>query len=289
MSIDYKAIAESELLGFKSEYKPINDIKYAIFTMGIPASGKSSSVSYILREIGIPVNSVVQLDPDDIMTRLDGYSDRLTIAQKTKFNRAAIIITSKILDSLIAEGISFVYFGTGRSHQSYSRYMRKTIKNDFINVLINVELDLEEAIRRNSKRNRSLGRNIITNINTTLKLPIKEGKPDTRLDQYQKLCDLVYSVNTLTKPPQIKLLKSKDSTISTQVEKTNNGMRKASARSKSANARSKSANARSVTSTRKANRGINTNTSRSSVRSTRKRKTVKYTENSSVNSTSNSN
>ena len=69
MSIDYTAIAEAELLSFKSKYKPIDDNKYAFFTMGIPASGKSSSVSYILSEMNLPTNSVVQLDPDDIMSR----------------------------------------------------------------------------------------------------------------------------------------------------------------------------------------------------------------------------
>ena len=214
MSIDYKAIAELEFKNFQEKYHGDYDTKYAIYTMGIPASGKSSSVGYILKKLGIPKQSIILLDPDDIMSRIEGYSNTLSSSNKTKFNRASIIITSKILDNLIENNMSFVYFGTGRSYQSYSRNMRKTSKHDFINILVNVELELEEAIRRNSKRKRSLGRNIIANINSTLKHPIKEGKPDTRLDLYQKLCDIVFQVNTNINPPKINLVKKKDGLLS---------------------------------------------------------------------------
>ena len=111
---------------------------------------KTSSAKHILEEMGIPHESIVFLDPDDVMSRLPGYKDSLKGNDLKLYNRNGIIISSKVHDMFIDEGISFIYFGTGRGYAGYAKNMRRTKKNDYTNVLINVTLDVESAVIRNS-------------------------------------------------------------------------------------------------------------------------------------------
>ena len=99
--------------------------KMSLYTMGLPASGKTTSAKNVLSEMSIPVNSIIFLDPDDIMTSIKGYKDSLRGDALQKYNRNAIIISSKVLDLFIEEGISFIYFGTGRGYAGYEKICEK--------------------------------------------------------------------------------------------------------------------------------------------------------------------
>tara|TARA_A100000164_G_C21624561_1_gene638202 strand:- start:44 stop:664 length:621 start_codon:yes stop_codon:yes gene_type:complete len=205
--MDFKQKAQSELRFLTKSYKPLPDSLFSMYTMGIPASGKTSSAKHILEEMGIPHESIVFLDPDDVMSRLPGYKDSLKGNELKLYNRNAIIISSKVHDMFIDEGISFIYFGTGRGYSGYARNMRRTKKNGYTNVLINVNLDVESAVIRNSLRTRSVGRSVIESISAALNEPVKKTSLEKRLEAYMKLCDFGYNVDTSTKPPEIDMIR----------------------------------------------------------------------------------
>ena len=205
--MDFNKIAQQEYILLTKRFKPLKSSKYAFYTMGLPASGKSTSAKNILEEMGIPQESIVFLDPDDIMSRINGYNDSLRGEALQKYNRNGIIITSKVLDLFLENDISFIYFGTGKSYSSYGRNMRKSKKLGFTNVLINVNLDVETAIQRNSMRSRSVGRSVIESISKTFDEPVKKTSPEKRLEAYMKLCNFGYTVDTSQNPPIISLIK----------------------------------------------------------------------------------
>lgn len=205
--MDFNEIASQEYIHLTTSYEPLESSKFALYTMGLPASGKTTSAKNTLKEMGIPLKSIVFLDPDDIMTRLKGYKDSLRGAALQKYNRNAIIISSKVLDMFLENDISFIYFGTGRGYAGYSRNMRKSKKLGFTNVLINVELDVETAISRNSMRSRSVGRSVIESISKTFDEPVKKTSPEKRLEAYMKLCNFGYRVDTSQNPPIIEMMK----------------------------------------------------------------------------------
>ena len=80
----------------------------------------------------------------------------------------------------LENGISFIYFGTGKGYSGYSRNMRKSKKSGFTNVLINGRLDVETAVMRNSLRSRSVGRSVIESISKTFDEPVKKTSPEKR-------------------------------------------------------------------------------------------------------------
>lgn len=205
--MDFNEIASQEYTHLTKSYEPLESSKFALYTMGLPASGKTTSAKNTLKEMGIPLKSIVFLDPDDIMTRLKGYKDSLRGAALQKYNRNAIIISSKVLDMFLENDISFIYFGTGRGYAGYSRNMRKSKKLEFTNVLINVELDVETAVMRNSMRSRSVGRSVIESISKTFDEPVKKTSPEKRLEAYMKLCNFGYRVDTSQNPPIIEMMK----------------------------------------------------------------------------------
>ena len=205
--MDFNKLALKEYTTLTNSYIPIGKSKFAIYTMGLPASGKTSSAKKTLAEMGIPLESIVFLDPDDVMTRLKGYSDSLRGEALQKYNRNAIIISSKVLDMFLENDISFIYFGTGKGYSSYSRNMRKSKKLEYTNVLINVELDVETAVSRNSMRSRSVGRSVIESISKAFDEPVKKTSPEKRLEAYMKLCDFGYKVDTSQNPPIIELMR----------------------------------------------------------------------------------
>ena len=76
MDFNEKAAIEFDFL--TKDFRPVDPgSKISMYTMGIPASGKTSSAKNILEEMSIPQNAIVFLDPDDVMTRLSGYKDSL--------------------------------------------------------------------------------------------------------------------------------------------------------------------------------------------------------------------
>ena len=178
------------------------------FTMGLPASGKTTHSKHVLKELGISPENIIHLDPDIILEKLRSHSRSSNLQY---LNKQSIIITSKIFNKLITNEnqYSIIYYGTGKSWSSYQTMINKAKKNGFSTGLINVSLDLETAIRRNSLRERSVGRSVITNINSRLHTPLTNKKTPkkylgkTNYEVLSSLVDFVFNIDTTNKSPTI--------------------------------------------------------------------------------------
>ena len=187
----------------------------AIYTMGIPASGKSTSVKYVLPRLKIKKNTIVDLDPDEIMMSFPQYSTNISDIAMASLNKAAVIISSKVLAKLIESKVSFVYYGTGKNFSSYRGMFSKTNKAGYVNGLINVQLNSDEAIMRNSARNRSVGPSVIKDISFSLKTGLNapryaKGKTPFEALRDLDIVDFVYEVDTSSNPPSVDLVKTSD-------------------------------------------------------------------------------
>ena len=153
--------------------------KYCIFTMGLPASGKTTNSKLVLEKLGIHKNKIIHLDPDIVMEDIKLISDSSNLSL---LNRNSVIITSKIFDKIVKNDIkySLIYYGTGKSWTSYRTMINKAKKNGYKTILISVILDLETAIRRNTIRGRnggrSVGSTVISNIHNRLTNPLSNSK-----------------------------------------------------------------------------------------------------------------
>ena len=68
--MDFNEIALTEYTQLTKSYIPMKSSKFSLYTMGLPASGKTTSAKNTLKEMGVPLESIVFLDPDDIMTEI---------------------------------------------------------------------------------------------------------------------------------------------------------------------------------------------------------------------------
>lgn len=179
-----------------------------LFTMGLPASGKTTHSERVLKKMHIDPKKIIHLDPDIILEKLRLLRRSSNLKS---LNKQSIIITSKIFNKLITNEnqYSIIYYGTGKSWSSYQTMINKAKKNGFSTGLINVTLDLETAIIRNSLRERSVGRNVITNISTRLYKPLTNSKTPkkylgkTNYEVLSSLVDFVFNIDTTNKSPTI--------------------------------------------------------------------------------------
>lgn len=214
MQFNYDSMAEAILKKMVTRYTASLKKPIAMFTIGIPASGKSSSVKYVLDTMGISKTAIVLLDPDEVMSEFPGYNNSLRGNTLREFNKAGVIVAKKIFDKLVEAKISFVYFGTGKGFSFYRGLLSKTNKAGYKNGLINVMLDSDEAINRNSKRARSVGPSVIKNISASLKSGLTapkyaKGKTPYEALSYLDFVNFAYEVDTSSNPPLIELAKSK--------------------------------------------------------------------------------
>jgi len=186
-----------------------------LFTMGLPASGKTTHSKEVLKILGINPENIIHLDPDIILEELRSI---MSSSNLKTINKQSIILTSKIFNMLITEEnqYSIIYYGTGKSWTSYQTMINKAKKNGYSTGLINVKLDVDTAIRRNSLRARSVGRSVITNINNRLSTPLtnkKTPKKHTGKTNYEvlsSLVDFVYDIDTTNTTPTVLKAKGKN-------------------------------------------------------------------------------
>ena len=69
-----------------------------IFTMGLPASGKTTHSKHVLKELKINPEKIIHLDPDIILEKLRRLRKSSNLQS---LNKQSIIITSKIFNKLI--------------------------------------------------------------------------------------------------------------------------------------------------------------------------------------------
>jgi tRNA uridine 5-carbamoylmethylation protein Kti12 len=196
-----------------------------LFTMGLPASGKTTHTKEALKKLNVNPNNIIHLDPDIILEKLRSI---MRTSNLQTLNRQSIIITSKIFNMLITDEnqFSIIYYGTGKSWSSYQTMINKAKKNGYTTGLINVILDLETAISRNSLRTRSVGRSVISNIHNRLSTPLTNKKTPkkhlgkTNYEVLSSLVDFVYNIDTTNTTPSI--LKAKGKHKSKSIYKNKN-------------------------------------------------------------------
>lgn len=145
----------------KESKKPI-----AIFMMGLPASGKSTSIVKVAEMFKLDLDSLIHVDPDIFMSKLEGYDS----SKASDFNMMGVQISSKILNKIYEiPKYNYVYYGTGKSYKSYITMINKAKKMGYETLLVYVKLDVVEAIKRSKKRERQLYDSIIKEIDHRLK------------------------------------------------------------------------------------------------------------------------
>ena len=186
--------------------------KYCIFTMGLPASGKTTNSKLVLEKLDIHKNKIIHLDPDIVMEDIKQNSSSSNLST---LNRNSVIVTSKIFDKIVTNEnkYSLIYYGTGKSWSSYRTMINKAKKNGYKTILINVILDLETAIRRNTLRGRnggrSVGSTVISNIHNRLTTPLSNSKTPkkylgkTNFEILKSLVDETYVLDNSRNTPSI--------------------------------------------------------------------------------------
>jgi predicted kinase len=123
----------------------MNNKKIAVFTIGIPASGKSTHINKYYKNFII-------LDCDKIKENLPNYNPK----KPEIFHSLSKKIIEKKLKKVLKGNKSFVYDSTGTNTDKLLSLIDKTKKAGFYNVLIYVIIDLKTAILRNRLRIRTI-------------------------------------------------------------------------------------------------------------------------------------
>ena len=139
----------------------------AFFMMGIPGSGKSTTINIVLENMGLTKDEFIDIDPDNFMATLDGYNN----TKAGRYNLSGVMMAGKIMDRInkSANKYKYIYYGTGKNFQNYITMINKARKNGYRTVLVNVTVDVSTAIERALKRSRSVNTKTITNINSRLR------------------------------------------------------------------------------------------------------------------------
>ena len=159
----------------KESRKPI-----AIFMMGLPASGKSTSIVKVSELLDIDLDSLIHVDPDIFMSKLDEYNN----SKASVFNLMGVQMSSKILNKIYeTPKYNYVYYGTGKSYKSYITIINKAKKFGYETLLVYVKLGVTESIKRSKKRERRLSNSIIRDINHRLKEKHRRKKGKVFVEQ----------------------------------------------------------------------------------------------------------
>ena len=183
-----------------------HDTPIAIFTMGIPGSGKTTvSKRFItenLHEIIPNTNSnsknssnkytfdeFIKCNPDEIMEYFKDYDPN----HPEQFLGIASRKTSALLNLIIKNDrkFSFVYDGTGSNASSYLSALQRAKSYGYTIVLIYVTLPVETAIKRASGRTRNVNPEdiirIFNKLNTPLPLTNKKHPGMLPFEIYKKV------------------------------------------------------------------------------------------------------
>lgn len=191
-----------------------SDDGIAIFMMGLPSSGKSTSIDIVLNDIGIPKDNIIHVDPDIFMNKIEGYNN----ARASNFNLSGVRIAREILKKIndSENKYNYIYYGTGKNYKDYLTIINKANKNEYRTILVNVELKLEEAIKRSKSRPRRVPSDIIKTINTKLRethtRKIKKIKKElTNFEILSDKVDFVYTIDNNSSKAVINYKSSRNS------------------------------------------------------------------------------
>lgn len=206
MEFTYDGIVSTIWKDIISKYKVSAGKPVAIFMMGIPASGKSTQINFLLskiqhRSIGsrFTEDMFVHIDPDIFMEYIPTYD----ASNASDFNKHGVIISSKIMINVLEEKYFFIYYGTGKNYKSYTTMINKAIKNNYFTILVHIDVELEIAMRRALERSRE-GRYIDPDIINSIYLSLhtenvvgrgNNKKNKTNLEILSEKVHLTYIIN----------------------------------------------------------------------------------------------
>jgi predicted kinase len=133
--------------------QPTTTKKEAIFLMGPPAAGKSSTRQKLFP--GLPV-----IDPDEIKKTLPGYDPK----NPSRVHLQSKVLARKQFEEMILGNSSFVYDTTGGNVERMLREMAEARENGFTITILQVTCSLEECLRRNRQRERTVPDEVVRSI-----------------------------------------------------------------------------------------------------------------------------
>lgn len=132
--------------------KVTKTMRKAILTMGLPASGKSTTLNNTVN-----INEYKLIDPDIIKQSHPDYDPK-----KPQLVHAwSQTETKKVFNSTVEEGTSLIVDGTGTDVVKMRNYINALRKGGYMVQLFYCKVSLETAIDRNSKRERTVPQDII--------------------------------------------------------------------------------------------------------------------------------
>ena len=64
--------------------------------MGIPGSGKTTTVNIVIENMGLIKDEFIDIDPDNFMAVLDGYKN----TKESKYNLSGVMMANKIMNRI---------------------------------------------------------------------------------------------------------------------------------------------------------------------------------------------
>ena len=148
----------------KSLFKNAQSSSLGIFVTGIPASGKSSTLSHVLAELNLPpIDTYVNLDMDLIrsfhreFTNAEPYEDLIPWFNETSNAEEMLYKDSDgLVQTMLRKKLSFVLPVHSKDTVAFVKYVQDEFGYDTI--LISLKIDLKTALKRAGLRANQTGR-----------------------------------------------------------------------------------------------------------------------------------
>lgn len=169
---------EKQLLKYKNK---TNDIKIAIFMMGIPGSGKTSILNTFLPNVlglllhNININSklndydldnFVLCNPDEIVKEEPGYS----INKHREFLPQAMRLNNKLLNEVLGK-YNFIYDATGKQFGHYLKKIKQAQELNYFTILVDVRTTILNCYIRMFQRERKINWKTIERLHQDIYTP----------------------------------------------------------------------------------------------------------------------
>ncbi|WP_028778729.1 AAA family ATPase [Shimazuella kribbensis] len=130
-----------------------NNIKEAVFLVGPPAAGKSTT------RFELYPNYLV-IDPDELKKELPGYDPK----NPSKVHLQSKILSRKLFEEYLSSDQSFVYDTTGGNEERMIKEIREAREKGFKIILLQVTCSLEVCLERNRLRERTVPDEVVESI-----------------------------------------------------------------------------------------------------------------------------
>lgn len=189
---------EKIVKGVLAESSGTAEKKIAVFLMGAPGCGKSSSLARVLNQLGHQKEEFVNIDVDDIRSKIADFHDNLTIPSKLCPGKlraytglmawcksAGAEVRNAIFKKVLDEKRSFIFDGTCRSPDFCKRAIDDSINAGFTPYLVAVWAKGKTCADRSIGRASQTGRRVGPSVALTAHKGIHDD------DVFNTLADIV--------------------------------------------------------------------------------------------------